>query len=454
MSFFNALPEVRSPERKLDFNTKLYWTLFALLAYFVLSSIPLYGLSPAYKSRFEALAVLLAANFGSVISLGIGPIVTASIILQLLVSANILKIDTATKDGKAKYQAISKVFSVVFIIFENGLYVLSGALPPANPAFLNLFIMILQLVIGGLLLLFIDEVVSKYGFGSGISLFIAAGVSATIITNGLSPFPDPNNPSIPVGQVWKTIIFALQGQIEAAFWPAMSIFATVLVFAMCVYFQAMKVEIPLSFGRVRGFSIKWPLKFIYTSNMPVILTAALIASMHFWGIMLFNMGMPILGTFEQDSSGQMVAVSGIAKYVNPPTLRKIIVAPQPDDIISFLFYVFMMCAGSVFFSVLWVAIGNQDAATVAGQILSSNLQIPGFRSDKRIITQLLSRYIGPLTILGGLTVGVLAASADLLGALSRGTGILLSVMIIYQLYEQVAREHANDMPVVFRRFIH
>ena len=100
-------------------------------------------------------------------------------------------------------------------------------------------------------------------------------------------------------------------------WPLISIVATVIVFAMVVYLQSMKVEIPLSLGRVRGLSIKWPLKFIYTSNMPVILVAALIASMSFWGLMLNNMGLPLLGRFEaQAGGGQPVAVSGLAKYLN------------------------------------------------------------------------------------------------------------------------------------------
>ena len=98
-------------------------------------------------------------------------------------------------------------------------------------------------------------------------------------------------------------------------------------------------------------------------------------------------------------------------------------------------------------------IGNQDPGTVADQILSSNLQIPGFRRDKRIITRMLARYITPLTVLGGLSVGILAAVADLLGALSRGTGILLSVMIVYGMYEQISRESMEDANPLIRKLL-
>ena len=446
------LPSVREPTKKLDLKTKFLWTGVALVIYFALSFIPLYGLSANYKSQFEALAVLLAASFGSVISLGIGPIVTASIILQLLTSAGIVKLDVSTEEGKKKYSAINKVFGIVFIVFENALYVMSGALPSQTGSAFNISIMILQLILGGLLLLFLDEVTTKWGIGSGISLFIAAGVGVQIISSGLSPFTDPTNPTLPTGAVYKVFALAFQGLFNEAFWPLMGILATIIVFVLAVYLQSVKIEIPLSFGRVRGTAIKWPLKFIYTSNMPVILTAAFIASLQFWGLMMFNIGLPVLGYFEPDANGQMVAVSGLARYINPPTLRTLITQFNSADVTSFFVYLAMMTIGSTLFSVMWVLIGNQDSGSVADQILNSGLQVPGFRRDKRTIERLLNRYIMPLTVLGGFSVGVLAAVADLLGALSRGTGILLAVIIIYQFYEQISKESMEDAHPLLQKF--
>ena len=82
---FQFIPEVKSPEeKKLSFNVKLKWTLVVLISFFVLSNIPLFGLSNNALERFKYLAIILGTNFGSIISLGIGPIVMASVILQLL----------------------------------------------------------------------------------------------------------------------------------------------------------------------------------------------------------------------------------------------------------------------------------------------------------------------------------------------------------------------------------
>jgi preprotein translocase subunit SecY len=450
------LPEVEQPKRKIPFNERIKWTAIVLVIYFMLSMIPVFGLNPAYKARFETLSVLLAAEFGSLNTLGIGPIVTASIILQLLVGADVIKLDMKTPMGKRRFGGLQKLFSIVFIIVENAMYVASGALPPAMPGNpFHISVMIVQLVAGGLLSLFMDEVVSKWGIGSGISLFIVAGVSREIFVNALSPIMGPSG--FPIGVLPQVIVLIIQGLPQATLWPLVSFVATIVVFALATYLQAIQVNIPLSFGRVRGFSIKWPLKFIYTSNIPVILTAALLASMQFWGIMMFNFGLPILGAYERQSvSGggyTDVPVSGLVKYLNPPSIRDIVVNGLTADYsLSLLVFTSFMLIGSILFSVLWIQVGGQDPGTVAGQILDSGLSIPGFRRDKRILERILERYIKPLTVMGGFSVGLLAVIADLFGAMSRGTGILLSVMIVYNFYEQISRQYVDDMEPRLKRF--
>ena len=141
----------------------------------------------------------MAGSFGSIITLGIGPIVSASIILQLLVGGKILNLDLSQHDDKAFFQGTQKLLAVIFTLFEGGVLVLTGALSPSSPEFV--WIMILQITIGGILIIFLDEVVSKWGFGSGVGLFIAAGVSAQIITGSLNPLSSPTSPGVPSGAI-------------------------------------------------------------------------------------------------------------------------------------------------------------------------------------------------------------------------------------------------------------
>ena len=168
---FRFLPEVKSPVHHEDFNEKLKWTALILVLYFILTEIPLYGLSSAAVDQFAQLRAVMAGSFGSILTLGIGPIVTASIVLQLLVGSKLLDLDLSSPEDKSQYQATQKILSIVFTMFEAGVLVLTGSLVPIDNSYLG--VLFLQLVIGAILIIYLDEVISKWGFGSGIGLFIA-----------------------------------------------------------------------------------------------------------------------------------------------------------------------------------------------------------------------------------------------------------------------------------------
>lgn len=456
-SITKYLPEVKKPEvQKLGFNTKLLWTGMILIAFFILSYIPLAGLGQNSLQQFEYLSIILGASFGSIISLGIGPIVTASIIMQLMAGAGMLGIDLSSKEGKTKFSAIQKIAVLFFILFEAAVYVMTGGLGPdpsligtSTYLFLQIFL-IAQLFLGGYLIVLMDEVTTKWGFGSGIGLFIAAGVCLQIFVRALNPLPSPTNPDVPAGSIPFLVKALGLGDVTGASIAVMGIVVTIAVFAVSVYAQAMKVEIPLSFGRIRGYGIRWPLKFIYTSNIPVILIAALMANIQLWARLLQNSGHALLGTFQ----GNM-PVSGLVKWINAPDLLTSLVTGTATWTMGAqaMTYILFMVLGSVLFSIIWVKTANMDAASQAKQIISSGLQIPGFRRDPRVLESILNRYIPGLTVLGAIAVGALAALADLGGALSRGTGILLTVMIVYKMYEDIAKQHAFDMHPALRKII-
>jgi len=94
-----------------------------------------------------------------------------------------------------------------------------------------------------------------------------------------------------------------------------------------------------------------------------------------------------------------------------------------------------------------------DSKAQAKKIASSGLQVAGFRQDIRILESILDRYIMPLTVMGGLAIGILAASTDLLGALVSGTAMLLVIMIFHQFYQNIAQQHMTDMNPGLRKFM-
>jgi len=446
-NFLLNLPEIKKPGKVLTFNEKIKWTLIVLIAYFVMASIPLYGLSQNALSKFEFLAIILGAKFGSLMSLGIGPIVTASIVLQLLVGSKILNIDLKTKEGRAYFQGLQKFLAIFFTLFEASVYVLMRGLE-AKPG-MEIFL-ILQLFIVGILVIYMDELVSKYGFGGGVSLFIVGGVAYELFIRAFS-FIGPTGIQ-PIGKVWVLISSIASGNTVEATSALVAILATIFIFVFVVYAQSIKAEIPLSFGRIKGFGLRWPLAFLYTSNIPVILTAALLANIHLFASLLQNwLKHPtFLGGF---SNG--VAVSGLAFWLNPPPITETLIRGvfHPIIIAQIFIFILFMVGFSILFSVFWVQTSGMDAKTVAEQIVASGLRIPGFRADARVIEVILDKYIMPLTVMGGATVGLLAALADVLGALVRGTGLLLAVMIVYRLYQEIATQHMYDMHPTLKKFV-
>ncbi len=465
MSFLDTvlanLPEVTGPlQKKLSFKEKLKWTFITLVAFFVLGLIPLYGLGENSLAQFEFLSIILGASFGSIISLGIGPLVTSSIVLQLLNGSGLIHFDLSSPEGKKRFQGVQKLLSVFFIIFEAGIYVFMGGLAPSQLLDPNQFrtmelILVGQLIVGGILIMFMDEIISKWGFGSGISLFIAAGVASEIMVRAFSPLTTAGTlawgtSQDPVGKVWVLILSIMNQNPTGAILALASILATLLIFFAAVYLQSMKVEIPLSFGRIRGHGIRWPLNFLYTSNIPVILIAALLANVQLWARLLERWGHPLLGTYSGSSPA-----SGFVLWITPQNIIQSIVTGSLTlgHLAQGFIYLLFMVGGAIIFGIFWVQTSGMDASSQARNMLASGLQIPGFRRDQRVLEAILSRYIFPLTVMGGATVGILAAGADLMGALTQGTGILLAVMIIYKLYEEIANQHMMDMHPALAKII-
>jgi preprotein translocase subunit SecY len=91
---------------------------------------------------------------------------------------------------------------------------------------------------------------------------------------------------------------------------------------------------------------------------------------------------------------------------------------------------------------------------VARQIQNSGMVMPGFRRDPRVLGRVLERYIPVVTVIGGAAVGALAAFADAIGTVGNasGTGVLLTVGIMINMYQQIAKEQAMEMHPILRGF--
>jgi preprotein translocase subunit SecY len=449
------VPAVGKPDYKQTLNSRLKWSGVAVLCYFVLSHITAFGLQQTgqYQQYFY-FQMVLGAKFGSLITLGIGPIVTAGIVLQLLVGSKIIKWDTTKPEGRKKFQSWNKVLAVSLCFIEAAAFVIAGALPVEQNIAIKLFV-ILQIAGGAIIIILLDDLVTKWGFGSGVSLFIAAGVASQIIIGLFSPLSLPTGKY--VGAVPGVIASFAAGDFATGLTYLVPILSTILVFFGILYVSGIHVDIPLSFASLRGFGRTWSLKFLYASVIPVIFISALLANFQMMGKFGATLNAEgnscnFMGCF--DSQGN--AKSGIAYYLSSPRnmILQITSGSIPaQEIIRAITYGTFLALGAMIFSIFWVNTAGMDAKSVAGQLDSMGMQIPGYRKDPRIMESVLSRYIPALTVLGGIGIGLLAAGSDFLGAIGSGTGILLTIMIFHDLYERLEREDVEEAHPWIRKIV-
>ncbi len=511
------LPAVKKAKGHVQFKYKLLWTFIVVVLYFALTNIYIYGLNTSKTvDVFASFRAIFAGAEGSLMDLGIGPIVTASIVMQLFAGAKIFNIDLTNSEDKAIYQGVQKLM-VILMIFVEAIpqafgYLVPDAslvsglngLAPGYGHFLASSIIIIQLFFGSYLVFLMDELVSKYGIGSGISLFIAAGVSQQLFTGAFNwapqnltqPLSLSNPPSGTLPDLFYTIINSGAGYLQSASGiprllfgepnPIIALIGTLLIFFIVAYFQSSKVELPIAHERVRGARGRYPLQLFYASNIPVILATALLANVSMWTLLFWSSPVlskipllghnPYLGSYLTPAAAKALNISsttptgGLAFYLYTPNGLANWLFPifQPqiygttvlfghtplEEIIHVLIFLGFLTGASILFAKFWIETTNMGPNAVAKQIISSGMQIPGFRRDPKILERVLKKYIPVITIFSGAAVGLLAAGADLIGTVGNtsGTGLLLAVGIVIQFYEAVGREQIMEMHPLIRQF--
>jgi preprotein translocase subunit SecY len=455
-AFAKYLPEIKRPTTPVPVKERLFWTGVAVFLFFLMYNTSVIGVKES-TGQFGFLQVITASRIGSFLTVGIGPIVFASILLQLLKAGGFFELNLQDPKQRVKFHEAQKVLTIVLAVVEASVFVFGGHVPLLSTDGLIVTLVIGQIALGAVLLFYVDEIVSKYGIGSGVSLFIGAGVSFSILS----------------GLVW--ILVGDQGvvaklveggatAIPSALLALAPFIFTVLIFLGVSYAEGMKVEIPLTHEYGRGVVRQQGFKFFYVSNIPVIFAVALLLNIQLFG--------GVVGKVLKDSPLSWLAVSddrGVLRdgllYLITPLPHTIVVDAHISYLMSTtpvfhipqlvhaLFYLIFLTLSSLFFGKFWAETQGMDAESVASQLSEFGLQVPGYRRDPRLLKKMLKRYIDPLIIVSSVAVGLLAGFADLFGALGTGTGILLSVSIFHNFYEQMQRHNVfNIYPRIAKLF--
>ncbi|ONM09636.1 SecY protein transport family protein [Zea mays] len=405
--FLAFLPEVQSADRKIPFREKVIYTVISLFIFLVCSQLPLYGIhSTTGADPFYWMRVILASNRGTVMELGITPIVTSGMVMQLLVGSKIIEVDNSVREDRALLNGAQKLLGILIAIGEAVAYVLSG----------------------------IENIIWK-------------AFSPTTINSGRGA--EFEGAVIALFHLLITRTDKVRALREAFYRQNLpnvtNLLATVLVFLIVIYFQGFRVVLPVRSKNARGQQGSYPIKLFYTSNMPIILHSALITNLYFISQLLYrkysgNFLVNLLGKWkESEYSGHSVPVGGLAYYVTAPSsLADVLANP-----VHALFYVVFMLSACALFSKTWIEVSGSSAKDVAKQLKEQQMVMPGHRESN--LQRELNRYIPTAAAFGGVCIGALTVLADFMGAIGSGTGILLAVTIIYQYFETFEKERATEL---------
>jgi len=421
----SAIPEVQQYSKNTDpkaaLHYKMAWTLGVLMVYLVCSQIPLYGIQkmagddPLYWTR-----VILASNRGTLMELGISPIITAGMIMQLLLGAKIINLNLQNENDKELFDKSSKIAALFIGLLEAIIYVWSGMYGEvAVIGAVNCVLIIVQLTLAAVLVTYLDEILSNgHGMGSAISIFIATNVCEEIFWKSFSPMSYGNEFEGAFINLFYLLISkdnklaAIQGAFYRDFGPNINnLMATVFIFLVVIYLQGWKVTMGLHRVGVKGSKTPYEIKLFYTSNMPIILMSALISNVFFVSKILYKRFgsfflVRLLGRWKEASiGGQSYPVSGIAYYISPPhSLTNMI-----SDPLHGIIYIVFILGACALFSKTWAEISGQSPSSVF-----KNLKEQGYggSGQEYVMKRQLEIKIGTASVLSGIFVGVLTIIAD------------------------------------------
>ena len=445
-SVADRFPTVAKPREKPSLYRRLAWTGIVLVLYLVMSNIPLYGVpEQARGGALDIQRIIFASSAGTLMELGIGPIVTAGLILQVLVGAKILNLDLTDPEDRRRFTAAQKTLAILFGVFEATMFALGcrywpGGLGGCQAEAWQRVAVVIQLSFAAYLVILMDEMLQKgWGIGSAISLFILAGVAQSVVWSLFGYVPGVAAYGLVPALLTSPSLTLLAR--PNGFPDLTGLFATLAFIALLVYLQAMRVEIPVTSPRFRGVRSKVPLQFIYVTNIPILLVGILVADLQLFSGLLAGLVGP--------DSGFMQAYNKFVYYISPP--RGIV--QSLEDPVRTLAFAASWTVLAVLFGYLWVEIAGLNPRSQAERLIKSGLEVPGVRKNPKILEGILAKYIYPLTLLSSLIVAAIAITADILGTYGTGMGILLAVGIINQYYTMISYERSLETYPILRRLL-
>jgi protein transport protein SEC61 subunit alpha len=177
------MPMIPKPSKDIDITKRLVYTIAALALYLVCTLTPLYGIRKVFhEDPMAHLRLLTASSKFTLMELGISPIVSSGMILQMLAGMGVINRDSTNQESCALFEAAQKLAGLAMTAFQAVTAILTGQYGAREEVgVLGGLAIFGQLMLAACVVIILDELLQNgYGIGSGISLFIATNICETI----------------------------------------------------------------------------------------------------------------------------------------------------------------------------------------------------------------------------------------------------------------------------------
>lgn len=460
--FVPLLPQVRSPLRNPSFKEKFIWTSIAVLIYLLASQVPLFGIiNTESKDPLAWMRMMMASNRGTLMDLGISPVVTSSMVMQVITSLGIIQPNYSIKEDKVLVDALQKLIALIMTIGQSIVLISSGYYgAPKSIGYSYCTILFIQLLFSGVIIVLLDELLQKnYGLGNGVNLFIVTNVCEKIIWNAFSPRVYFTGRGLEFeGCLIATIhlLIARKNKLAALYeiffrqnLPNMLSFcSTLAMFCVVVYIQSLRVEVPLISLKYKGVTSAYPINLLYTSTMPVIIQNYIISYLSTISRFIYNMYpdnavVRFLGVWELSHSQGFIPISGLCYYIYPPVS---FTDAFSRPIFSIVYFTIMLYSAGLL-SKGWLDAHDENSESVYKRIKKQDMQLKGVRDASAVAK--LDEYIPVAAFLGGVVTSFVIVFCDIASTMGSGNNIFLAVSIINQYMKLLAKESARKTGKVF-----
>jgi preprotein translocase subunit SecY len=397
-------------------RSRILFVLGALVVFRFLAAIPIPGVNAAVLQNFLSsnqffglLNVFSGGGFStlSIVMLGVGPFITASIVMQLmtiLVPSLKEMYQEEGDSGRARFTQYSRYLTIPLAFIQSFGFILllqqNGVVPGLTAIQLVTNIMVISA--GSILLMWIGELITEFGVGNGVSLLIFAGIVSRIPRDlGQLAF------SFDASQIPAIIGFLI---------------AALLIMAGVVYITEAERPIPVTYARrVRGMKVMGgvstylPLRVNQAGVIPIVFALS---------ILLFPQ---MIATFLAKSSIVWLA-SGAAAVVSA-------LANQWIYGTAYFFLVFL-------FTYFYTAI-TFEPHQVAKNLQKNGAFVPGVRPGANT-TEYLGNIVTRITLVGALFLGILAVLPLVLQGITGittitigGTALLIVVTVVLDVIKKI-----------------